>query len=101
MRWVLVLLGAAWVALVIQNWQPFVPLVLFGQPVLTVPLGLAFGFTCLMGWVTAWGLDWWLGKPRRKSEPEPIVLEPDYVEYPRKSPPPADEDEWDFTEDWN
>lgn len=94
-------LAVVWGMLVVQNWQPWVPLVFLGQPLVTLPLGVAFGLASLAGWLTAWGLDKWLGQPPRPPEPEPIVLEPDYVEYPRKPPPPADdEDDWDFTEDW-
>ncbi|MEN9217535.1 MAG: hypothetical protein Q6J33_00850 [Gloeomargarita sp. DG_2_bins_126] len=86
-----------------QNWQPWVPLVVLGQPVVPVSLGLGFCLSFLLGVCVSWGLDRWLTHPKRQrpqEAEEPIVLEPDYVEYPRRRPPPS-EDEWDFADDWD
>ncbi len=102
MKWLGLGLGLWLLIFLVQNWQPLLPVVLFGQPVFALPLGLAFALAFVLGMACAWGLDRWLGNPQGgKADVETIVLEPEDVEYPRRRPASAAEDEWDFVDDWD
>ncbi|MEN9217280.1 MAG: hypothetical protein Q6K90_08150, partial [Gloeomargarita sp. HHBFW_bins_162] len=85
MKWMGLILGVLLLIFLIQNWQPWVPLIILGQPIMAVPLGLGFLCAFILGLLCAWGLDQWFGgvqKHRSQDTDEPIVLEPDYIEYP-------------------
>jgi len=101
MKWVGLVLGVLLLGFLVQNWQPLLPVVVFGQPIFAIPLGLGFVLAFCLGILCAWGLNWWVEKSQHpKPEEEVIVLEPEDVEYPRRRPPPS-EDEWDFADDWD
>jgi uncharacterized integral membrane protein len=100
MKWLGLGLGLLFLVFLVQNWQPLLPVILFGQAAFVMPLGLAFLLAFSLGMACAWGLDRWVGMPKQlKPEVETIVLEPEDVQYPRRRSP--SEDEWDFVDDWD
>ncbi len=99
MKWAGLVLGLFLLVFLAQNWQPWLPVVILGQPVLTLPCGLGFLLAFSLGVLGSWLLDRWL-RGLSPDKPEPIILEPEDVEYPRRRPSPA-ADDWDFADDWD
>jgi hypothetical protein len=99
MKWMGVVLGLFLLMFLGQNWQPWLPLIILGQPVFSIPFGLGFLLSFSLGILCSWGLDRWV-KVLEQPKDEPIVLEPDDVEYPRRRPSSSEED-WDFADDWD